>query len=70
MNEEIETIEIHGESNVDWQATAMRYIELNSQKVEAIQRVRKLAEKFDSSSHYTGHFVTEATIKALDGEQS
>lgn len=37
--------------------------------LEAIQRVRELADKFDSSSHYTGHFITDAIFKALDGEQ-
>ena len=42
MSDNIETIEIHGESSVDWQSTAMRYIELNKQKTEAIQRVREL----------------------------
>jgi hypothetical protein len=39
MSDNIETVEIHGESSVDWQSTAMQYIELNKQKTEAIQRV-------------------------------
>ena len=43
--------------------------ECNAHKCEAIQRVRELADKFDSSSHYTGHFITDAILKALDGEQ-
>jgi hypothetical protein len=42
MSNNIETVEIQGESSVDWQATAVRYIELNKQKTEAIQRVREL----------------------------
>ena len=78
MSKEIETIEIHGESSVDWQATAMRYIELNSQKVEAIQRVREIQQKlerfgdrFDPSLSTTQVFrgVAEELKQALDGEQ-
>jgi hypothetical protein len=42
MSNNIETVEIQGESSVDWQSTAMQYIELNKQKTEAIQRVREL----------------------------
>jgi len=42
VTDKIETIEIHGESSVDWKATAFRYIELNRQKTETIQRVREL----------------------------
>jgi hypothetical protein len=42
VSDDIETIEIHGESSVDWQATAMRYMELNKEKVEVITRLRKL----------------------------
>ena len=76
MTDKIETIEIHGESSVDWKATAFRYIELNKQKTEAIQRVREL--------HKTGKAYLDdqpmcihcrtveypcPTIKALDGVQ-
>ena len=71
-----ETIEIHGESSVDWQATAMQYIELNKQKTEAIQRVRELHKRWEYKSgelsdicqHCHDELYPCPTIKALDGE--
>jgi predicted aldo/keto reductase-like oxidoreductase len=72
MATESETIEIRGESSVDWQSTAMQYIELNKQKTEAIQRVRELHNQeteitsFCKECSYT---YPCPTIEALDGEQ-
>lgn len=40
----------------------------HAEQAEVIRRVHELADKFDSSSHYTGHFVTDAILKTLDGE--
>jgi hypothetical protein len=54
MTDKIETIEIHGESSVDWKATAFRYIELNKQKTEAIQRVRDLHKEVDANDSVCG----------------
>jgi hypothetical protein len=77
MEIEIETIEIHGESSTDWQATAVRYIELHKQKTEAIQRVRELHYKTDGGYCHCccqGSIECEPirypcpTIKALDGD--
>jgi len=54
VTDKIETIEIHGESSVDWKATAFRYMELNKQKIEAIQRVRELHKMIKSSKYACG----------------
>jgi len=39
MSDKIETIDV---GKVDWNKTAVQYMELNKQKTEAIQRVREL----------------------------
>lgn len=65
--------EIHGESSVVWQATAMRYIELNSQKAKAIKRVRELHVQESEITTFCkecSYMYPCATIKALNGEQS
>lgn len=83
---EVTTIEIPGESSVDWQATAMQYIELNKQKTEAIKRVRELHKPIELLTDYGKKQVCQEchevagdrnrafypcyTIKALDGDQS
>jgi len=80
MSDKIETIDVGA---VDWNATAVQYMELNKQKTEAIQRVREL--HFDNGfgncitcyqSWENGFSVSVfpivypcPTIKALDGEQ-
>lgn len=67
-----ETIDILGPSSVDWQATAMRYIELNSQKTEAISRVRELhiqESEITTFCKECSFMYPCDTIKALDGEQ-
>jgi hypothetical protein len=76
MSDNIETIEIQGESSVDWQATAMQYIELNKQKTEAIAKVRKLHSPQDAGDPEGFLWCVPCrqmypcpTITALDGEQ-
>ena len=72
MSDNIETVEIHGESSVDWQATAMQYIELNKQKTEATQRVRELHVQETEITEFCEECLAIypcPTIKALDGEQ-
>lgn len=67
------TIEIPGESSVDWQATAMQYIELNKQKTEAIQRVRELhiqESEITTFCKECSFMYPCDTIKALDGDSN
>jgi hypothetical protein len=54
MATEIRTFDF-GDSNVDWQATAMQYIELNKQKTETIQRVRELHKSVTESNAACGN---------------
>ena len=71
MSDNIETIQIHGESSVDWQATAMQYMELNKQKTEAIERVRELVDRLENKEAFhqlTAYACAEEILKALDGE--
>jgi len=72
MSEKIETIDV---GKVNWNATAVQYMELNKQKTEAIQRVRKLHNKDQHGyCHYcygymgTTSFYPCPTIVALDGD--
>jgi hypothetical protein len=76
MTDKIETINV---GKVNWNATAVHYIELNKQKTEAIQRVREL--HYDMSADCNCRDCTPNcaecakpypcdTIKALEGEQS
>jgi hypothetical protein len=67
----VQTIDV---GEVNWNATAVQYMELNKQKTEAIQRVRELAEMFDKPNSIlppvvSRFAVAEAIYKALDGEQ-
>jgi len=64
----IETIDV---GEVDWNATAVQYIELNKQKTEAIQRVRELHYEYPDTGDCAGcnHIYPCPTIQALDGEQ-
>jgi hypothetical protein len=82
VTDKIETIDV---GEVNWNATAVQYMELNKQKTEAIQRVRELHEEIDSSDcndpdccpmQDPRKFCSECgivypcpTIQALDGEQ-
>ena len=67
MSDKIETIAIHGESSIDWQTTAIRYIELNKQKTEAIERVRTFVNDAIDYGQYI--IRAEDVLKALDGEE-
>lgn len=69
-----ETIDV---GSVDWNKTAVQYMELNKQKTEAIHRVRELAENAfhdgmgremdDPRFHY--RMFAALVLQALDGEQ-
>jgi len=70
MSDKIETIDV---GEVNWNATAVQYMELNKQKTEAIERVRELhAREEDAESYeicdYCCMLYPCPTIKALDGE--
>jgi hypothetical protein len=70
MSDKIETIDV---GKVDWNKTAVQYMELNKQKTEAIQRVRKLyedtlKETVKGCSDDLEMFLSDLR-EALDGEQ-
>jgi hypothetical protein len=79
MSDKIETIDV---GEVNWNKTAVQYMELNKQKTEAIQRVRELHKpriaSFDGSllciacesfhEHSGPVDYPCPTIKALNGE--
>jgi len=47
----IKTIDV---GKVNWNATAVQYMELNKQKTEAIQRVRELHKEIDGNTSVCG----------------
>jgi hypothetical protein len=51
VTDKIETIDV---GEVNWNATAVQYMELNKQKTEAIQRVRELHKMIKSSNYACG----------------
>jgi hypothetical protein len=63
MSDKIETIDV---GEVDWNATAVQYMELNKQKAEAIQRVREL--HFPSNQYSTWDGKTLPFCETCDGE--
>jgi len=62
---------------VHWKATAIQYMTLNNEKLEALQRVHKLHKEVPCTEageccqicDYCGYVYPCATIKALDGKQ-
>jgi hypothetical protein len=72
MSDKIETIDV---GKVDWNKTAVQYMELNKQKTEAIKRVREIHRPVSEEGAPTKcledwFWYPCPTIKALDGEQS
>jgi len=68
MSDKIETIDV---GEVNWNATAVQYMELNKQKTEAIQRVRELHIQETEIAEFCEECLAIypcPTIKALDGE--
>jgi hypothetical protein len=49
--DKVETIDV---GKVDWNATAVQYMELNKQKTEAIERVRELHKEIDGNISICG----------------
>jgi len=51
VTDKIETIDV---GEVNWNATAVQYMELNKQKTESIQRVRELHKEIDGNTSICG----------------